>query len=184
MTETGVVAIIGMVATVIGAVAGPVVTTRADKSKAENERAEQRRQEQVELLAQTLTALKRYSQMQFAYLRIIAQLPREQVREFVKERIDSEPMKELWTFQREAASNISRAQITIRDERISSALEQLDDELAFASEELEAELNAREEELHLAAARVAYVERKQDDFTQAILELELAARAVLASDLK
>lgn len=184
MTETAAVAIAGMLSTLAGIVFSSLITTRANARKTQDDRAEQRRQAQVELLANTLTALKHYSQLQFAYVRIIAQLPIEQVKQFVIDRIDSKPMEELWTYQREAASNISRAQITIRDERISSALEKLDDELAFVSEELEAELNAREEELHLVTNRVAYVEKKQEDFVQAVLELELAARAILASDLK
>lgn len=184
MSETAIVAIIGLLATVAAAAITPAISARAGKNRAQDELAEQRRQQQVELLAQTLASLKRYSELQFSYLKIIAQLPSETISSFDESRIGSEPMRDLWASQRESTAKISHAQITIRNEQISRALKNLDDQIAFATEGLESELKEREKELSQYALRKAYAEKKHADFNQAILDLELASRAALASGLR
>ncbi|WP_217133831.1 hypothetical protein [Leucobacter chinensis] len=181
MSEASVIAIIGIGATLIGTIAGALISALVIGHHAKQDRLDTRRQAQLRSLTNTIAALREWSSIRHTNALYMAALDSfEELDAYMRDSVDSWTATELLRLNRESERSLAESRVIVKDKELVDALECVVKLRKHSTVELhkftEENLRERGDKVKRAVAVI----RAQEAFEEGLKRLETAARNSLA----
>lgn len=181
MSETSIVAIIGIGATLIGTIAGALITALVVGHHAQQDRLDLRRQAQLRSITNTIAALREWSLVQHANALFMSGLnSKEELKSYLAESVDSWTSTELIRLNRETSRALTESRVIVKDQKLIDALNLVDNLREHSTVKLHEIIEKSLRENGDKVARAVKVMIARDAFEVGMKELEAAARDLLA----